>query len=461
MDLIHVIKRNANHLLPHRHQAVLALLLPLLLMALMWPHSPLEPPPSQAKSDASQTNSPPETPAPPSHHGPTDLMALIASLDDAAASDEPLMLEVGPGDNLSTLFTKAGLGANQVYALTSTAPEAQQLAALFPGYRLAFTLDAEQQLESLELIKSRLESHLYTRDPAGGYQHHHVKRAPDLKPVYKETVINDSLFQAAQRGGIPAGMAMELAGIFNGVIDFIHDIRAGDRFSVVYEEQSLHGEFIGHGRILAARFTIQGETFTALRYDNALGQSNFYNLAGESMRKTFLLNPVDFTRISSGFSLSRKHPILNTIRAHKGTDYAAPKGTPVVATADGHVSFAGRKGSFGKLVVVEHGDRFATKYAHLNAYAKGIKPGSRVKQGQVIGYVGATGSATGPHLHYEFLMDGVHRNSRTIHAQLPQAASVPVDELTRFHTMTQNTLALLSSQDKTPTALAQNTDDEP
>ena len=161
------------------------------------------------------------------------------------------------------------------------------------------------------------------------------------------------------------------------------------------------------------------------------------------MRKAFLRNPVDFTRISSSFSMSRKHPILNSIRAHKGTDYAAPQGTPVVAAGDGRITWASRNGSFGKLVVIQHGDRFETKYAHLNDYAKGVKKGARVRQGQVIGYVGSTGGATGPHLHYEFLMDGVHRNSRTIHDKLPKAESVPKDEWQRFQEHSQILLSQL------------------
>jgi murein DD-endopeptidase MepM/ murein hydrolase activator NlpD len=172
------------------------------------------------------------------------------------------------------------------------------------------------------------------------------------------------------------------------------------------------------------------------------------------MRKAFLLNPVDFTRISSNFNLSRKHPILNTIRAHKGTDYAAPAGTPVVATADGKVIFSGRKGSFGKLLVISHGEHFETKYAHLKDYAKGIKAGVKVRQGQVIGYVGSTGGATGPHLHYEFLVDGVHKNSRTIHESLPQAKSIVKAEMSRFKERTTKLISQLARHSATDTQLA-------
>jgi murein DD-endopeptidase MepM/ murein hydrolase activator NlpD len=294
---------------------------------------------------------------------------------------------------------------------------------------------------SVEIIESPLLSHQYRMDENQHFQYAKLTRTPEVRQVTRHATITDSLFLAAQRSDIPAGLTMEAAGIFGGVIDFILDVREGDTFRILYEEKYLDGELIENGRILAAQFTNQGTTHTALRYTNALGESNFYNPEGESMRKAFLLNPVDFTRISSGFSLSRKHPILNTIRAHKGTDYAAPRGTPVVATADGRVTYAGRNGSFGNLVVIQHGDRFETKYAHLNGYGRDIKVGARVRQEQVIGYVGSTGSATGPHLHYEFLMDGVHRNSRTIHQSLPKAESVSAGELASFHEQTSPLLA--------------------
>lgn len=360
--------------------------------------------------------------------------------------DPRLFLTVEPGDNLSLIFKRAGLGATDVFQIANSSEEADVLADLYPGDQLAFELDAEKNLQSLELFKSPLESFLFTRSAESGFDFAQISREPHIEVVYKQAIIRDSLFLAAQKGGISDPMAMDLAAIFNGVIDFILDVQEGDSFEVLYEEEYLDGNFVGNGRILAATFTNVGKEFVALRYENAEGESNFFNPEGESMRKAFLQNPVDFTRISDGFSLSRKHPILNTIRAHKGTDYAAPKGTPVVATADGRVTYASNNGSFGKLVVIQHGDRFETKYAHLNGYAKGIKNGARVSQGQVIGYVGTTGSSTGPHLHYEFLMDGVHRNSRTIHDQLPKAIQLADDEMARFKEQTRVLISMLNTQ---------------
>jgi len=367
-------------------------------------------------------------------------------LQQKAVIIEPdYVTEVKPGDNLSLIFDRAGLTPRDVYQVSRSKPESSLLTNLYPGYKLEFFLDENRDLENLVITRNKLASTEYTRSEDGTYTTHDITREPEIRQVFREATIDDSMFMAAKRGGISDAVTMELAGIFGGVIDFLLDTRKGDTFNLLYEEKYLDGEYIGNGAILAAQFTNQGETYTAVRYINTAGDIDFYNPQGESMRKAFLRNPVDFTRISSGFSLSRKHPILNTIRAHKGTDYAAPRGTPVIAAGDGRVTWAARNGSFGKLVVVQHGERFQTKYAHLNTYARGVKQGARVKQGQIIGYVGSTGSATGPHLHYEFLMDGVHRNSRTIHDQLPKAESIPESELQRFREHTQILLSRLEN----------------
>ena len=236
---------------------------------------------------------------------------------------------------------------------------------------------------------------------------------------------------------------MEMADIFGGVIDFILDPREGDNFSIVYEEKYLDGKFIGNGDIIAAQFTNQGAQYTAFRYESVNGEVGYYNPEGENMRKAFLRTPLDVFRISSNFNLSRKHPILNTIRAHRGTDYAAPRGTPVRATSDGLVTWAARNGSFGKLIVIQHNGQFETKYAHLNDYAQGLKKGSRVRQGEVIGYVGTTGGSTGPHLHYEFLLNGEHKDPAKMLDKMPKANSLDPSELQRFRSLVQEQLAKL------------------
>ena len=237
--------------------------------------------------------------------------------------------------------------------------------------------------------------------------------------MHASAVIDNSLFQAAQEAGLSDSLTMELAGIFAWDIDFALDIRKGDEFTVLYEEQYLDGENIGEDSIIAAEFINRGEKHHAIRYTDESGNTDYYALDGKSMRKTFLRTPVEFSRISSRFSLGRKHPILNKIRAHKGVDYAAARGTPIKTTGNGKIAFLGKKGGYGNTIVIQQGSHYSTLYAHMSKFRSGLKTGSHVKQGQTIGYVGSTGLATGPHLHYEFRIDGVHRNPLTV--KLPGA----------------------------------------
>ena len=197
------------------------------------------------------------------------------------------------------------------------------------------------------------------------------------------------------------------------------DIRKGDQFTILYEDQYVDGEFIGHGNILAAEFINNGRRYQAVRYTDSGGKTDYYSLDGMIMRFVFFRTPVELARISSGFNLKRKHPILNKIRAHKGVDYAASRGTPIKSTGNGKIVHRGKKGGYGKTIVIKHGTKYSTLYAHMSNYRKGLKVGSRVKQGQVIGYIGSSGLATGPHLHYEFRVNGVHRNPLRI--KLPGA----------------------------------------
>ena len=338
---------------------------------------------------------------------------------------------VEPGDNLSTIFSQVGLSNRQLYHVVNSHEEAKVLNRIYPGYKLSFLIPEPGQLEQLQVLKSPMEGYLFTQVD-GFYDVETIIREPEVRQVFKQGTITDSLFMAGQREQIPALTIMEMADIFAGVVDFILDTRLGDHFSILVEENYLDGEFVGTGNILAAQFTNQGQQYIAVQYQDESGDIGYYNPEGESMRKAFLRTPLDVFRISSNFSLARRHPILNTVRAHKGTDYAAPRGTPVRATSDGTVAQASRNGSFGNLVVIKHDGGFETKYAHLNGFANGIKRGMRVRQGDVIGFVGSTGSATGPHLHYEFLVNGSHKDPRTVLDKLPQAVSVPEQERDRF-----------------------------
>jgi murein DD-endopeptidase MepM/ murein hydrolase activator NlpD len=357
-------------------------------------------------------------------------------------------IEVKSGDNLSTIFSKVGLSDQDLFRILNSSDEAKVLNQVYPGYQLDFLIPPEGELEQLRLLKSPLEGFLFTLNN-NNYDVESILNFPQLRPTFKVGSIADSLFMAGQREQIPAVTIMEMANIFGGVIDFILDPRAGDDFSILYDEKYLDGEFIGHGDILATQYTNQGKTFIAVRYSNEEGETGYYNAEGESMRKAFLRSPLDVFRISSNFNPSRRHPILNTIRAHKGTDYAAPRGTPIRATSDGQVTRASRNGSFGNLVIVKHAGGFETKYAHLSKYANGVKKGKRVRQGDIIGYVGTTGSATGPHLHYEFLMGGVHQNPRTIIDKLPKAESIDPTEMDSFRMQTADLLKRFSDMNST------------
>lgn len=357
-------------------------------------------------------------------------------------------IEVKSGDNLSAIFSKVGLSDQDLFRVLNSSDEAKVLNRVYPGYKLDFLIPDHGELEQLRLLKSPLEGYLFTLNN-NNYDVESIVNFPQLKPAFKVGTIADSLFMAGQREQIPAVTIMEMANIFGGVIDFILDPRTGDDFSILYEEKFLDDEFIGHGDILATQYTNHGKTFTAVRYIDEEGEVGYYNADGESMRKAFLRSPLDVFRISSNFNPNRRHPILNTIRAHKGTDYAAPRGTPIRATSDGQVTRASRYGSFGNLVIIKHAGGFETKYAHLSKYGNGIKKGRRVRQGDIIGYVGSTGGATGPHLHYEFLMSGVHQNPRTIIDKLPKAESIEPAKMDRFNSQTASLLQRFSEMNST------------
>ena len=344
---------------------------------------------------------------------------------------------VSEGDSLTSIFARAELSNQDLFRVLNSSVEAQILNSIYPGNKLDFLIEPSGNLQKVRLQISPLDGYLFTRS-ADTYKTEVITKIPEVRQAFKIGTITDSLFVAGQREKIPASTIMEMANLFGGVIDFILDPRKGDQFSILYEEKYLDDIFIGNGQILATSFVNQGKRFTALRYEDSEGEIGYYNPLGESMRKAFLRSPLDVFRISSNFNPRRRHPILNTIRAHKGTDYAAPTGTPVRATSDGRVTFAGRNGSFGNLITVEHAGGFQTKYAHLSKYSKGIKKGKRVRQGEIIGYVGSTGGATGPHLHYEFLVNGVHKNPRTIVDKLPKAVSLAAKELPRFKQRTHS-----------------------
>jgi murein DD-endopeptidase MepM/ murein hydrolase activator NlpD len=330
------------------------------------------------------------------------------------------MSEIKSGDTLAQLFKNQGLNSKVLYQLTQT-EHGKSLSQIHPGDKVGFEIEAGQ-LKAFRLEKSLFESYEFRLQDTL-YLSQHIERAPDITETFAQGTIATSLFESGIEAGMSNNMIMQLAFIFGWDVDFALDIREGDNFSLIYEEKYLDGNKVGDGDILVARFENQGNIYTAVRYEDKKGFAQYFTPKGLSMRKAFLRSPVDFARISSHFNLRRKHPILHKIRAHRGVDYAARRGTPIKAAGDGKVIHAGRKGGFGKTVILQHGTSYTTLYAHLHKYGRGIRRGKTVRQGQVIGYVGSTGLASGPHLHYEFRVNGVHRNPVTV--KLPHAK--PID----------------------------------
>jgi len=253
--------------------------------------------------------------------------------------------------------------------------------------------------------------------------------------------IKSNLFAATDEAGLPDTVANQLAEIFGGDVDFHRDLRKGDKFTVIYEMNYINGEAARSGRIISAEFTNHGKTYRAAWFQTTQYTGDYYSPEGKSMRKAFLRSPIEFSRVSSGFTNSRFHPVLNKWRAHKGVDYAAPIGTKVKVTSDGVVSFVGKQGGYGNVVKVRHQGNFTTVYGHLSRFASGIKVGDRLGQGQIVGYVGMTGLASGPHLHYEFQQGGVQRDPLKV--ALPDGKPVSSEQMAEFGEKTRELFARL------------------
>ncbi|MCY1395652.1 Murein DD-endopeptidase MepM [compost metagenome] len=353
---------------------------------------------------------------------------------------------VAKGDTLSTLFEKVGLPATSVHEILASDKQAKQFSQLKRGQKLEFELGPDGQLTNLHSKLNDVESISLTRNDKG-YTFNRITAKPTVRSAYVHGVINSSLSQSAARAGLSHSLTMDMASVFGYDVDFAQDIRQGDEFDVIYEQKVVNGKAVGNGPILSARFTNRGKTYTAVRYTNKQGNSSYYTADGNSMRKAFIRTPVDFARISSKFSMGRKHPILNKIRAHKGVDYAAPRGTPIKAAGDGKVLLAGRRGGYGNTVVLQHGNTYTTLYGHMQGFAKGVKTGGTVKQGQVIGYIGTTGLSTGPHLHYEFQVNGVHVDP--LGQKLPMADPIAKAERARFLAQSQPLMARMDQEKAT------------
>ncbi len=361
--------------------------------------------------------------------------------------------KVKRGETLSALFSRANLSNNDLYSLIHSPDLTTNLARLMPGQQLHFLLDDNGKLKTTRFDHSMTKMSLFERQENGKFVENILQREPEKELRYSEGVIKDAFFNAGKDANLSQQTIMNLANIFGWDIDFTLDMRPGDSFKVLYYEELLDGSYYRDGDILAAEFTNQGTTYRAVRYTDKEGKTSYYSEDGRSMRKQFLRSPVDFARISSHFTTRRYHPVLHKFRSHKGTDYAARRGTPIKATGSGKVITAKVSRSYGKYVVLQHGSRYTTLYAHMNGFAKGIRSGTKVRQGQIIGYVGSTGYATGPHLHYEFRVNGIHKNPVTV--KLPAAEPIASKERERFEQYASNLLSNFGTQGNVQIAAAE------
>ena len=353
-----------------------------------------------------------------------------------------LTVIVEPRDNLAVIFQREGISAQELQSVLESDRLAQRLKHIYPGQKLLFERREDGTLMRLVYSPVPLESLAFVRR-GSSFEVTEIAHQPEIQTKVLHGLIDHSLFVASQHIGLDDETTMRLAQIFQWDIDFVLDIRKGDEFDIVVEELHLNGDFIGYGNILAAKFVNQNDSYLAIRYVDRAGVAGYFNPTGESMKKAFLRAPLEFTRISDNFNMKRVHPLWNRTMPHRGIDYAAPVGTPVLAAGTGQVRVAGYTKANGNYVVIGHGTQFETKYLHLSKIGAGTRRGRKVSQGEVIGFVGSTGWATGPHLHYEFLVNGNHRNPRTV--PLPKSSPINKAELKRFRSHMQPTLALLAS----------------
>ncbi len=344
--------------------------------------------------------------------------------------------KVRNGDTIAQIFSKHKLSPQLTYRVSKLENFNQTLKKIKPGDVLYLQLDEAGQLASLKYPLSSTETLEITQQDDKLVSSVSTKQVEKLINFAQGT-ITSSFWNAGMSAGLTDNQIMRLAGIFGWDIDFAQEIRSGDSFNMAFEELYVDGEFIGYGDILAAEFVNQGEAFTAIRYTDG----NYYTPEGRSMRKSFLRAPINFRYVSSNFNPKRFHPVQKRIKPHRGVDYVAPTGTPVVAAGDGKVTESGYNKFNGNYVFIQHGERYTTKYLHLKR--KSVKRGQWVKQGQTVGTLGSSGMVTGAHLHYEFLVDGVHRNPRTV--SLPKAKPIDAKEKSAFMLIAQEHTAMLEN----------------
>ena len=395
----------------------------------------------QHQSIAPQALAAPVVPTAVTTVPPPQILAAAAAPTEASLASSVEII-VRRNDTLDAIFRRMSLDLSDLSAIRNLPGIRQSLDYLKPGDSIKLThMDGEVQQLSRRVSETQILS--VVRGEAG-FSAQLSANPVQTRVRTASATIDSSLFQAAESAEMSDAIALKLANVFAWDIDFVLDIREGDRFTAVYEQIYQDGKYLHDGELLAAEFVNDGKAYRAVRFQqgNSVG---YYTPQGQPMRKAFLRAPVDFTRVSSEFNPHRLHPILNTIRGHMGTDYAAPSGTPVHAAGDGRVSFEGVRGGYGNAIMLAHSSNVSTLYGHMSRFAKNVHLGSHVQQGETIGYVGMTGLATGPHLHYEYLIDGVHKNPQTV--RLPGAEPLRADVMQQFKLATA---PLLSSLDPAP-----------
>jgi murein DD-endopeptidase MepM/ murein hydrolase activator NlpD len=350
-------------------------------------------------------------------------ISQIASLSDASLADGPdwKVFQVRSGDTLAKIFKRAGLTPRDTYDVSQAGVLAKKLLMIKPGEMVSVQIDEDGAFVGLAYGLNPTDTLVVKKQANGELLSAVDKKEVDTRLNYAQGTIDSSFWHAGVKANLSENQIMSLATIFGWDIDFALELRKGDNFNVVFEEKYIDGEFAEYGNIISAQFTNNGNTFTAIRYTDGI----FYTPEGRSMRKSFLRAPVSFKYISSNFKKRRFHPVQKRWKAHRGVDYAANRGTPVMAAGDGKVISSSYNKYNGNYVFIQHGEKFVTKYLHFTK--RKVKTGQSVKQGDIIGTVGSTGLASGPHLHYEFLVNGVHRNPRTV--SLPKA--LPIDKKQR------------------------------
>lgn len=362
---------------------------------------------------------------------------LIASEDATFLREE----RVQRSDTIASLMSRLGIVDQQAFDFINQNSAAQTVARqLRPGKTVTAKTNEAGELRTLYFPLNGKDAMLVIERRGDDFVASEQSMQFDTQTVIKSGEIRSSLFAATDAAGIPDAIATQLAEIFSSEIDFHRDLRKGDRFALVYETLSYRGQAVRSGRILSAEFTNNQKTYYAYWFQSEAGKGAYYTADGKSLRTAFLRSPLEFSRVTSGFTTARFHPILQRWRAHKGVDYGAPTGTKVRAVSDGIVEFAGRQNGYGNLIVLKHQGNYSTAYGHLNGFASGIRNGARVSQGDTIGYVGQTGLASGPHLHYEFRVNNQQVNPLTV--ALPTAIPLAASQLARY----KQTIAPLQAQ---------------